>query len=82
MARQNGGVPMLTLYASFMGILGGTSVGLAMLDVSLPRARGILKDLVEREILVKVSEQQRGPGVEYGRGNKFPQRDGSRKAKR
>ena len=30
-------LPLLTLYASLMGILGGTFVGLSMLDVSLPQ---------------------------------------------
>ena len=30
-------LPLLTLYGSLMGILGGTAVGLAMLDVSLPQ---------------------------------------------
>jgi phospholipid/cholesterol/gamma-HCH transport system permease protein len=28
-------MPLLTMYASLMGILGGTAVGMAMLDVSL-----------------------------------------------
>jgi ATP-dependent DNA helicase RecG len=43
-----------------------------LLDVSLQRARQILSDLVERDILVKVSAHERGPGVEYGAGRKFP----------
>ena len=30
-------MPLLSLYGSLMGILGGTAVGLAMLDVSLPQ---------------------------------------------
>ena len=30
-------LPLLTLYGSLMGILGGTAVGLTMLDVSLPQ---------------------------------------------
>ena len=30
-------LPLLTMYGSLMGILGGTSVGLTMLDVSLPQ---------------------------------------------
>jgi phospholipid/cholesterol/gamma-HCH transport system permease protein len=30
-------LPLLTLYGSLLGILGGTAVGLAMLDVSLPQ---------------------------------------------
>lgn len=45
-----------------------------MLDVRVSRARQILADLVEREILVKISTQQRGPGVEYGPGPRFPAR--------
>jgi phospholipid/cholesterol/gamma-HCH transport system permease protein len=30
-------MPLLTLYASLMGILGGVAVGLSMLDVNLPQ---------------------------------------------
>ncbi len=45
-----------------------------LLDVSLSRARDILVDLINREILIKTSEQQRGPGVEYGPGRRFPPR--------
>ncbi len=43
-----------------------------LFDVGIPRARDLLRDLVEREILVKQSEHERGPGVEYGRGRRFP----------
>jgi ATP-dependent DNA helicase RecG len=43
-----------------------------LLDVSTPRAAAILGDLVARDIIVKTSEAQRGPSVEYGRGAKFP----------
>lgn len=43
-----------------------------LLDVKLTRARDLLADLVERGILVKTSTHQRGPGVEYGPGPKFP----------
>lgn len=43
-----------------------------LFDVGIPKARDILRDLVDREILVKDSEQERGPGVEYGRGPRFP----------
>jgi ATP-dependent DNA helicase RecG len=43
-----------------------------MLDVNLQRARQLLSDLVEREVLMKVSAHERGPGVEYGTGRKFP----------
>lgn len=41
-------------------------------DASIQRARDILADLVRRQILVKISPQQRGPKVEYGPGPKFP----------
>ena len=43
-----------------------------LLDVSVTRASGILRDLVDREVLVKTSTQQRGSAVEYGPGPKFP----------
>jgi ATP-dependent DNA helicase RecG len=41
-------------------------------DVSTQRAAAILSNLVEREILVKTSDAQRGPTVEYGPGRQFP----------
>jgi ATP-dependent DNA helicase RecG len=41
-------------------------------DVDVVRARDILSDMVARQLLVKISEQQRGPSVEYGPGPKFP----------
>jgi len=40
--------------------------------VDVQRAKAILADLVKREVLVKTSEAERGPGVEYGPGPKFP----------
>ena len=43
-------------------------------DVDVYSARDILRDLVGREILVRVSEQTRGVAVKYGPGPKFPQR--------
>ncbi len=43
-----------------------------LLDVDMLGARRILTDLVRRGVLIKISEQQRGPGVEYGPGDKFP----------
>lgn len=43
-----------------------------LFEVSLVRARNIIADLVRRELLVKVSDHQRGPGVEYGPGSSFP----------
>lgn len=48
-----------------------------LLDVKVTRASQILKDLVDRQILVKTTQQQRGPGVEYGPGSVF----GSKKSK-
>jgi ATP-dependent DNA helicase RecG len=43
-----------------------------LLDVGLNRARDILADMVERRILRKTSPHERGPGVEYGPGARFP----------
>ncbi|MCC7078884.1 MAG: putative DNA binding domain-containing protein [Acidimicrobiia bacterium] len=43
-----------------------------LLDLDVFRARDLLRDLQQRQILVKTSEQQRGPAVEYGPGPKFP----------
>ena len=45
-----------------------------LLDVSLQRAATVVSDMVKRDLLVKTSEAQRGPSVEYGPGAKFPQR--------
>ncbi len=45
-----------------------------LFDVTVHPANAIIDDLVRREILVKTSAQQRGPGVEYGPGPKFPHR--------
>lgn len=45
-----------------------------LLDVKLQRARGILADLVARNVLVKTSEHERGPGVQYGPGRRFPRK--------
>jgi len=41
-------------------------------DVHVYRARDIISDLVKREILIRTSENQRGPKVEWGPGPKFP----------
>lgn len=41
-------------------------------DVHVFKARDIIADLVQRGILVRISEQQRGPKVEWGPGPKFP----------
>lgn len=43
-----------------------------MFDVDVYAARDILKDLVNREILARTSEQSRGTAVKYGEGPKFP----------
>jgi ATP-dependent DNA helicase RecG len=43
-----------------------------LLDVGINRARDILADMVRRRILRKTSAHERGPGVEYGRGARFP----------
>ncbi len=45
-----------------------------LLDVDTSTASRILADLVERKLLVKTSEAQRGPSVTYGRGPRFPAR--------
>ncbi len=43
-----------------------------LLEVGTPRASAILRDLVDRHILVRTSEARRGPGVDYGPGPEFP----------
>ena len=43
-----------------------------LLDVDTPTASRILADLVDRQILVKTSDAQRGPSVTYGQGPQFP----------
>ena len=43
-----------------------------MLDIDVYRARDVLRDLRDREVLVKTSRQQRGTAVEYGPGPRFP----------
>ena len=45
-----------------------------MLDLDVTSTSRVLADLVERGILVKTSEAQRGPSVTYGRGPKFPKK--------
>lgn len=49
-----------------------------LFDVDVNRARDILADLVQREVLVKTSDAARGPSVEYGPGPKFPASKGRR----
>lgn len=53
-----------------------------LFDVSMSRARDILRDLVRRELLVKDSEQERGPGVGYSPGPRFPMKLRKRPARR
>lgn len=43
-----------------------------LFDVDVYQARDLLRDLVGREILIRVSEQSRGVAVKYGAGPKFP----------
>jgi len=43
-----------------------------MFDVDVYAARDILKDLVQRDILARTSEQSRGTAVKYGEGRRFP----------
>lgn len=43
-----------------------------MFDVDVYAARDVLRDLVGREVLVRISEQSRGTAVKYGAGPKFP----------
>ena len=43
-----------------------------LFDVDVHRASAMLRALRRRGLLVKTSEQQRGSGVEYGRGPEFP----------
>lgn len=43
-----------------------------LVDVDTPTASRILADLVDRQILVKTSDAQRGPSVTYGPGPQFP----------
>jgi ATP-dependent DNA helicase RecG len=43
-----------------------------LFDVDVYAARDILKDLVDRDILTRTSEQRRGTAVKYGAGKKFP----------
>ena len=52
-----------------------------MLDLDTPATPRVLADLVEREILVKTSKSQRGPGVTYGPGPRFAQQRSGRPRK-
>jgi len=53
-----------------------------LFDVKVERASRILGDLVERQVLVKTSSNERGPGVTYGRGPRFPPRAEKRRRER
>ena len=53
------------------GVVNGRMVKL-LLDVTSSAASRLLADLVDRQILVKTSEAQRGPSVTYGPGPAFP----------
>jgi ATP-dependent DNA helicase RecG len=50
-----------------------------LLDIDVYRARDLLRDLRDRGILVKTSQQERGTAVEYGPGENFPQPRRSRR---
>lgn len=43
-----------------------------LLDVDMIRARDLIRGMRDRGLLVKVSKHQRGPGVRYGAGPKYP----------
>lgn len=45
-----------------------------LFDVKVQRASAMISDLVERGLIVKTSQAERGPSVEYGRGPNFPGR--------
>ncbi len=49
-----------------------------LLDLDTPATSRLLADLVERGLLVKTSEAQRGPSVTYGPGPSFPSSRGKR----
>lgn len=54
----------------------------ALFDVRVERASRILADLVEREILIKTSAHERGPGVTYGPGPAFPKQRNAKRRER
>lgn len=56
-----------------------------LLDLDPAATSRVLSDLMERGLLVKTSKAQRGPGVTYGPGPRFPRRtprDGARAGSR
>lgn len=52
-----------------------------LFDVDVYAARDMLRELVGREILVRVSSQTRGKSVRYGPGPRFPTKAAGRKGK-
>lgn len=51
-------------------------------SVDVQRAKTMLSELVQRELLIKTSDAQRGPTVEYGPGPRFPRQKQRRAARR
>lgn len=49
----------------------------SLLDIDASTASRIIGGLVERGVLIKTSEAQRGPSVTYGRGPAFPSKKAS-----
>ncbi|MEV0594539.1 RNA-binding domain-containing protein [Nonomuraea cavernae] len=47
-----------------------------LFDVDVYQSRDILRDLVGREIITRISEQKRGTAVRYGPGPAFPKKKG------
>ena len=43
-----------------------------LFDIDVYKARDIITDLAQRQILQRTSEAQRGPSVTWGPGTKFP----------
>lgn len=53
-----------------------------LFNVGTQRANQIIASLVDRNILTKTSEAQRGPSVEYGAGEQFPRKPSRRRVSR
>ncbi|YAL83330.1 RNA-binding domain-containing protein [Dermacoccaceae bacterium W4C1] len=53
-----------------------------LFDIDVYQARDVLRDLVGRELLVRVSTQTRGVAVKYGSGPKFPKQSKGRNGQR
>lgn len=49
-----------------------------MFDIDVHAASAVLQDLVQRQLLVRTSEQKRGKAVKYGPGAAFPMKNGRR----